>query len=76
VFDIRPEGPDLRWEDGVIQDIRALRVRLWGNVAMNTEDWLKLLKRAGFTQDCRANDDDEIQVRSRIPTSKVRAVTE
>jgi hypothetical protein len=30
----------------VIQDIRALGVKNWGNVAMNREDWLKLLKKA------------------------------
>jgi hypothetical protein len=45
VFDTRPEGtrnigrPKLRWEDGVIQDIRALGVKNWRNVAMNREDW-------------------------------------
>jgi hypothetical protein len=52
VFDTRPEGtrkigrPKLRWEDGVIQDIRVLGVKNWRNVAMDREDWRKLLKRA------------------------------
>jgi hypothetical protein len=52
VFDTRPEGtrkigrPKLRWEDGVIQDIRALGVKNWSNVAMDREDWRKLLKKA------------------------------
>jgi hypothetical protein len=49
VADTRPEGnrktggPILRWEDGVIQDIKALGVK---NVTMETEDWLSLLKKA------------------------------
>jgi hypothetical protein len=40
---------ELRWEDGV-------EARNWKNAVMNREDWLKPLKRPGFTQDCRAND--------------------
>jgi hypothetical protein len=41
VFDTRPEGtrkngrPRLTWDDGVIQNIRALGVKNWRNVAMN-----------------------------------------
>jgi hypothetical protein len=52
VFDTRPEGtrkigrPEVRWEDGVIQDIRAVGVKTWRNVAMDREDWWKLLKKA------------------------------
>jgi hypothetical protein len=48
-FDARPEGtrkierPKLRWEDGVIQDIRqggrALGARNWRNVAMKREGY-------------------------------------
>jgi hypothetical protein len=51
VFDTRPEGtrkigrPKLRWEDGVIQDITALGVKNWRNVAVDREDWRKLLKK-------------------------------
>jgi hypothetical protein len=33
-------------EDGMIQDIRALRMKNWRNSSMNREDWLKLLKKA------------------------------
>jgi hypothetical protein len=33
-------------EDGVIQDIRVLGVKNWRNVAMDREDWRKLLKKA------------------------------
>jgi hypothetical protein len=29
----------------LIQDIRALGARIWGNVVMDTENWLKLLKK-------------------------------
>jgi hypothetical protein len=36
----------LRWEDGVTQDIRALGVKNWRNVAVNRKDWRKLLKKA------------------------------
>jgi hypothetical protein len=52
VFDTRPEGtrkigrPKLRWEDGVIQDIRVLGVKNWRNAPMDREDWQKLLKKA------------------------------
>jgi hypothetical protein len=48
----RPQGtrkigrPKLIWEDGVIQYIRALGVKNWRIVAMNREDWQKLLKKA------------------------------
>jgi hypothetical protein len=52
VFDTGPEGtrepvgPKLRWEDSVIQDIRqGPGSEELGNVIMNTEDWLKPLKR-------------------------------
>jgi hypothetical protein len=44
VFDIRPEGtrkfgrPRLRWEDGLIQNIRPLGVKNWNIVAMNRKD--------------------------------------
>jgi hypothetical protein len=52
VFDTRPErtrktgNPALRWEDGVIQDIRGLGVKNRRNVAMDREDGRKLLKKA------------------------------
>jgi hypothetical protein len=50
MFDTRPEGTmktgryKLRWQVGVIQDIRALGVKSWRNVVMHREDWLKPLK--------------------------------
>jgi hypothetical protein len=52
VYDTRPEGtrkigrPKLSWEDGAIQDIRALGVKTWRNVALNREGWPKFLKKA------------------------------
>jgi hypothetical protein len=48
MFDIRLEGTKKtrRCEDGVIQDIRALREKNWRIVALNREDWLKLLKKS------------------------------
>lgn len=42
----KTERPTLRWKDGVDQDIRALRVKPWRNMAMNREDRLKLLNKA------------------------------
>jgi hypothetical protein len=48
----RPEGtrkigrPRLRWEDGVIQDIESPGPKNCGNVAVNREGWLELLKKA------------------------------
>jgi hypothetical protein len=50
-FDIRHEGARkagkfrLRWEDGVTHYNKALGVNNWRNMAINTEDWLKLLKK-------------------------------
>jgi hypothetical protein len=52
VFNTKPVGirkigrPKLRWEDEVIQDIKALGVRNWRNVAMEKESWQKLLRKA------------------------------
>ena len=38
--------PKLRWEDGVDQDIRILGVQNWKKVALNRDEWAKLLKKA------------------------------
>jgi hypothetical protein len=52
MFDTRPEGksgierPKLRWGDCVGQDIRLLGGRNWKNLALNREEWKKLLKKA------------------------------
>jgi hypothetical protein len=42
----QPRAPKLRWGDGVDQDIRLLRARNWKNLALNREEWRKLLKKA------------------------------
>ena len=48
---IRSVGsPKLRWEDGVDQDIRILMVKNWKKVALNKNEWAKLLKKAGAHQ--------------------------
>jgi hypothetical protein len=70
MFNTRPEGkrgtgrPKLRWGDNVGQDIRLSGERNWKNLALNREEWRKLLKKArgrpGSTQGCRASDDDDI----------------
>jgi len=36
----------LQWEDGVDQDIRILGVTNWKKVALNRDEWAKLLKKA------------------------------
>jgi hypothetical protein len=51
MFNTRPEGkrrterPRLRWGDSVDHDIRILGERNWRNLALNREEWRKLLKK-------------------------------
>ena len=48
----KPDGgrrvgrPKLRWEDGVDQDMRILEVKNLKKVALNRDEWAKLLKNA------------------------------
>jgi len=37
---------ELRWEDGVDQDGRILEVKNWKKVALDRDEWAKLLKKA------------------------------
>jgi hypothetical protein len=52
IFNTKPDGarsvgrPKLRWEDGVVQDVRILGVKNWRKVALNRNEWAKLLKKA------------------------------
>jgi hypothetical protein len=52
IFSTKPDGtrsvgrPKLRWEDGVAQDMQILEVKRWKNVALNRDEWAKLLKKA------------------------------
>jgi hypothetical protein len=52
IFNTKPDGSrsagrlKLRWEDGVDQDMRILRVKNWKKVALNRDEWAKLLKTA------------------------------
>jgi hypothetical protein len=52
IFNTKPEGtrsverPKLRWEDGVVQDTRILGVNSWKKVALDRDEWAKLLKKA------------------------------
>jgi len=39
-------GPKLRWEDGVMEDVRKLGERNWRNAGRYREGWQKLLKKA------------------------------
>ena len=48
----KPDGvrsvgrPKLRREDGADQDIRTLEVKNWKKVALDRDEWVKLLKKA------------------------------
>jgi len=52
IFNTKPDGarsvgrPKLRWGDGVDQDMRILVVKNWKKVALNRDEWAKLLKKA------------------------------
>jgi hypothetical protein len=52
IFNIKPYGtrragrPKIRWEDGVDQEMTTLGVKNWRRVALNREEWAKLLKKA------------------------------
>jgi len=44
---VRRDGrPKMRWEDGVDQDMRILEVKKWKKVALDRDEWAKLLKKA------------------------------
>jgi hypothetical protein len=38
--------PKLRWKDGVDQDMRILGARNWKKVALNRDEWTKLIRKA------------------------------
>ena len=52
IFNTKPDGarsvgrPKLPWEDGVDQDMRILGVKNWEKVALNRDEWVKLLRKA------------------------------
>jgi hypothetical protein len=52
IFNTKPDGvrsvgrPKLRWEDGVVQDMRILGVKNWRKVGLNRDEWAKVLKKA------------------------------
>jgi hypothetical protein len=52
IFDTTPDGvrragrPKMQWEDGVDQDIRISEVKNWKKVALDRNEWAKLLKKA------------------------------
>ena len=51
IFNTKPDGarrvgkPKLLWEDGVDQDMRMLEGKIWKKVALDREEWAKLLKK-------------------------------
>jgi hypothetical protein len=63
IFNTKPDGvksvgrPKWQWEDGVVQDIRILGVKNWKKVALNRDEWAKLLRRPGPTKGRRTNDE-------------------
>jgi hypothetical protein len=56
IFNTKPDGArsvgrlKLRWKDGVGQDMRMLGVKNWKKVALNRDEWAKLLRKAGAYQ--------------------------
>ena len=56
IFNTKPDGarsvgrPKLRWEDGVDQDMRILRSRNWKKIALNRDEWAKILKKTKVHQ--------------------------
>jgi hypothetical protein len=40
----------MRWEDGVDQDMRILEVKNWKKIALDKDEWAKLLKKARVHQ--------------------------
>ena len=56
IFSTKPDGvrraeiPKLRWEDGVVQDMRTLEVESWKKVALDRDEWAKLQKRTRADQ--------------------------
>jgi hypothetical protein len=50
-FNTKPDGvrrvgrPKFRWEDGVDQDMRILEVKNLRKVALDRDEWAKLLKK-------------------------------
>ena len=65
IFKTKPDGvrragrPELRWEDGVDQDMRISEVKNWEKVALDKDEWAKLLKKARTFRGCRVNYDDD-----------------
>ena len=56
IFNTKPEAtrsvgrPKLRWEDGVVQDMRVVGVNSWKKAALDRDEWAKLLKKARVHQ--------------------------
>jgi hypothetical protein len=52
IFNTKPNGvrrvgrPKLRWEHGIDQDMIILKVKNWTKVALDRDEWAKLLMKA------------------------------
>jgi len=43
----RPFGrPKTRWEDGVLEDIKSIKICNWKKVAQNRDSWKKVVEQA------------------------------
>jgi hypothetical protein len=60
-YESRKTGrPKLRWEVGVLQDIRALDIRNWRDMFMRRAEWQRLPRKAkAQSWAIRASDDDD-----------------
>ena len=45
-IEVLKKNPKLQWEDDVDQDMRILEVKNWKKVALDRDQWAKLLKKA------------------------------
>jgi hypothetical protein len=56
IFSTKPDEtrsvgrPKLRWEDGIALDMQILGVKRWKKVALNRDEWAKLLKKTRVHQ--------------------------
>lgn len=52
IMETKPEGrrkagrPNLRWMDGILQDVKSLRLKNWWMVARDREAWRRMLREA------------------------------
>jgi hypothetical protein len=65
IFNTKPDGArsggrlKLRWEDGVVEDMRILGVKNWKKSPSTQTKGQSFLEKPGPTRGCRDNDDND-----------------